>query len=453
MKKRFRINPFVLPVVFFLATILIGAMMLYTEESVTRPISWVDALFTSTSAVCVTGLVVVDTGTAFTRFGQSVIMCLIQLGGLGIMTYTGLIFYLWRKRVSLTDRQAVGQSLLHDPSFKLGTFLVHMVLFVLGIEAVAAGILHALAPAAFPAFSAIFHSVSAFCNAGFSLYTDSLVGFRGDWRINILIMVLIIIGGLGFSVVMESRALLFTRLGWAPGVKRRKQFSQYSRMVIGTTVFLILAGWGTLFVAEFVGYHRTLTLAEATLSTLFQSVTCRTAGFNTLDIRQMTNVSLMIMIGLMFIGGAPGSCAGGIKVTTFRTLTAFVMSHIKGRQQTVIGKVAVDLPTLNKALSLLVFAAAIIGVAVMALTITEGGDIPHPKARGMLLELLFEAVSAFGTVGLTTGLTPTLSTSGKLIISALMFIGRLGPILLVTAIQGYQKKQRYYWPEENFMIG
>jgi len=453
MKQRPRINPFVLPAALFLATIVFGALMLYSPESATRPISWVDALFTSTSAVCVTGLVVVDTGTVFTRFGQSVILCLIQLGGLGIMTYTGLIFYLWRKRVSLTDRQAVGQSLLHDPSFKLGTFLVHMVLFVVGVEALAAAMLHAMAPAAFPAFSAIFHSVSAFCNAGFSLYADSLVGFRNDWRINLLIMALIIIGGLGFSVVMESRAVLFTRLGIAPGVKRRTRFSHYSRMVIGTTGFLILAGWGTLFVAEFVGYHQTLSLAEATLSTLFQSVTCRTAGFNTLDIGQMTNVSLMIMIGLMFIGGAPGSCAGGIKVTTFRTLAAFVMSHIKGRQQTVIGKVAVDLPTLNKALTLLVFAAGIIGAAVMALTITEGGDIPHPQARGMLLELMFESVSAFGTVGLSTGLTPTLSTGGKLIICALMFIGRLGPILLVTAIHGYQKKQRYYWPEENFMIG
>lgn len=453
MKKFLRINPFIFPVVFFGITISIGVLLLHADRSVTSPISWLDALFTSTSAVCVTGLVVVDTGTAFTRFGQSVILCLIQLGGLGIMTYTGLVVYLWRKRVSFTDRLAVGQSLLHDPSFKLGTFLVHMIIFVVGIEATAAAVLHALAPDAFPVFSAVFHCISAFCNAGFSLYNDSLAGFRSDWRINFLIMSLIVIGGLGFSVVMESRAVLFTRLQLSSEDRRRNRLSHYSRMVIGTTGFLILAGWGALFASEFVGYHRTLSLAEATLSTLFQAVTCRTAGFNTLDIGQMTNVSLMIMIGLMFIGGAPGSCAGGIKVTTFRTLAAFAMSHIKGRQQTVIGKVAVDLPTLNKALTLLVFAAGIIGVAVMAMTITEGGDIPHPQARGMLLEILFECVSAFGTVGLTTGLTASLSAGGKLIICALMFIGRLGPILLVTAIHGYQKRQRYFWPEENFMIG
>lgn len=446
MVKRSRLNPFSLPIAFFGAVIAAGAILLHLERSTSGPaISWIDALFTATSATCVTGLAVVDTGSRFSLFGQSTILAMIQLGGLGIMTYTSLVFMLLQRRIPLTDRTAVAQGLLHDKSFQLGRFLVGVVAWTLVMEATAAALLHVLAPERFTGFSAVFHAVSAFCNAGFSLFADSLMGFQNDLGVNTVFMTLIVLGGLGFSVLMELAGRLRRNT--------QRPLSWYSRVILHTTAFLVLSGWIALFLSEFIGYPHNMPGSTELITALFQSVTCRTAGFNTLEIGSMTNVSLLIMMVLMFIGGAPGSCAGGIKVTTFRTLWAFVVAHIKGRRQAVIGRFAVDRRTLNKALSLMTFSTLIILAAALVLNITEGGEVPHPQARGLFLDILFEVVSAFGTVGLSTGLTPHLSGAGKLIIAAVMFIGRIGPILMVTALASYQSEYRFRWPEENMMVG
>ena len=189
------------------------------------------------------------------------------------------------------------------------------------------------------------------------------------------------------------------------------------------------------------------------MTALFQSVTCRTAGFNTLDLARMTNVSLFFMIILMFIGGAPGSCAGGIKVTTFRVLWALFIAEVKGREQAVIGKFAVDKESVNNALTLFVYAGCIILISTFILNFTEGGDIPHMQASGQFLEILFEVVSAFGTVGLSTGLTPKLSMSGRGIILMLMFVGRLGPLVLLAAFQMLRPRDLFLRPEEKILIG
>lgn len=453
MKTPAPIPPYALPILFFGLVILSGASLLHSAISLTNaPISWMDALFTATSATCVTGLSVVDTGTYFSRFGQTVILGLLQLGGLGIMTFTGLAFYLWRRHVSLSDRIAVGQSLLHDPAFHLGKFLIRIVLWTFTIEATGALLLFLQAPNDFPPFSALFHSVSAFCNGGFSLYRDSLIAWRGDIGINLVFMLLIILGGIGFSVLVEMQACISNRC--RPRINNQgRKLSWYAQVVVKTSLFLILFGWIAIYTAEFIGFHGNMSTKEALLSSLFQSITCRTAGFNTVDINHMTNVSLLIMMVLMFIGGAPGSCAGGIKVTTFRALTAFVHSQFKGRRQAVMGRFAINSESVNKALLLLVFATGIIAFATLLLTISEGGDVPHPETRDLFLDLFFEAVSAFGTVGLSTGLTPKLSMAGKGIITALMFIGRLGPIVFLVAIQSFQEELHYDWPEENMLIG
>ena len=441
-----RLNPFSLPIAFFGAVIAAGALLLHLERSASGPaISWIDALFTATSATCVTGLAVVDTGSRFSLFGQGTILAMIQLGGLGIMTYTSLVFMLLQRRIPLTDRTAVTQGLLHDMSFQLGRFLVGVVAWTLAAEVIAAALLHVLAPERFTGFSAVFHAVSAFCNAGFSLFADSLMGFQDNWGINAVFMALIVLGGLGFSVLTELASRLRRNA--------KRPLSWYSRVILRTSAFLILSGWIALFLSEFIGYPQNMPGSTEMITALFQSVTCRTAGFNTLAIGSMTNVSLLIMMVLMFIGGAPGSCAGGIKVTTFRALWAFVVAHVKGRRQAVIGRFAVDRRTLNKALSLMTFSTLIILAAALVLNITEGGEVPHPQARGLFLDILFEVVSAFGTVGLSTGLTPHLSSAGKLIIAAVMFIGRLGPILMVTALASYQSEYRFRWPEESMMVG
>ena len=448
--RRPRISPFVYPIVYFSLVITVGAVLLHSPFSLARgPISWINALFTATSATCVTGLVVVDTGTFFTGWGQAVIAGLIQLGGIGIMTVTGLIFYLWRRRISLVDRVAVGDSLLHDASFNLGGFLAQVILWSLAIEAVGAVLIFLEAPAAFSPLSAGFHAVSAFCNAGFALTGDSLMTWKSRWDLNLTFMALIILGGIGFGVLVEIRLWIATRQPLQRKNVRRHQMSWYATVILKTTAFLIIAGTIVIFLSEMINPHTHHTL----LTALFQSVSCRTAGFNTVDIDQMTNVSLLVMVLLMFIGAAPGSCAGGIKVTTARTLLAFVRAQLRGSRQAEIGRFAVDRVTLNKALTLLIFAGVLVAVSVLVLNVTESSGIPHPQTRGLSLDILFEAVSAFGTVGLSTGLTPHLSTAGRVIIILLMFIGRLGPILFLSALQSYQKEIRYEKPEESLLIG
>lgn len=450
MKTRFTVSPFWLPILSFAIAILAGTFVLKLPASLNgNPIGWVDALFTATSATCVTGLVVVDTGTYFSPFGQTVILVLIQLGGLGVMTYTGLIFYLLHKRVSLTDRLAVGQSLLHDPDFDLGRFLLQVVGWTFAIEITGALLILVQAPT-LGIYGAVFHAVSAFCNAGFSLQSDSLSAWRGAWGLNFSFMGLIFLGGIGFGVLMEMKKWVWALLR---GKVDSVRISWYAAVVLKTSLFLIVAGWVIIYLAEFVGYHRGLTTTEAVLCSLFQSVTCRTAGFNTMDIGMLTNVTLCMMVVLMFIGGSAGSCAGGIKVTTFRALAGFVAAELAGRHQVVVGRFALDRETVNKALQLFIFAAIFIAGAVLLLNMTEGGDMPHPAVHGLFLDIVYEVVSAFGTVGLSTGLTPHLSVIGKLTLTVVMFVGRLGPILFVSALQSLQREPRYRWAEESMLIG
>lgn len=447
------ISPFSLPIIFFATVIGTGTLLLHAPFSLNgRPISWVDALFTATSATCVTGLVVVDTGTFFSTTGQAVILGLIQLGGLGIMTFTGLAFYLLRRKISLIDRIAVGKNLLHDPSFHLGRFLLRLVVWTLIIELTGAVLLFLMAPKGFPPFAALFHAISAFCNAGFALRASSLMAWQGRWDINLVIMLLIVAGGIGFSVLLETAAQITCAIGLRQaGYPRR--FSWYSKVILQTTLYLILFGWISIYLAEFVGYHHISSPNTAILTSLFQSVTCRTAGFNTLNIGSMTNVSLLIMILLMFIGGASGSCAGGIKISTFRTLLAFITSQFKGRKQAVINRTAIDEQTVNRAVILVITSFVIIVFATLLLTITEGGDAPHSVVRRSFLELIFEVVSAYCTVGLSTGLTSSLTGMGKMVLIVTMYIGRLGPVLFIAAIQHLRKEEYFTYPEESMLIG
>jgi trk system potassium uptake protein TrkH len=446
-------SPIIFPIIFFILIIFFGSVFLHvSEKSKVDSLSWTDSIFTATSAACVTGLVVVDTGSYFTFIGKIIILGLMQVGGLGIMTFTSLSIYLWRRRTTITDRIAVGQILLRDTSLNLGKFLIEIVIWTFIIEAVGAVLLYLMAPEAFSPFSAVFHSVSAFCNAGFSLFTNSLVAWKGEWKINLVFIILIFIGGIGFSVFVEFKDFIIQKLKLGSSPKN-KSVSWDAKIVFRTSFFLIILGWVAIYLSEYVGYNRMVVFDDALLTALFQSVTSRTAGFNTLSIGQMTNVSLVIILFLMFIGGAPGSCAGGIKVTTFRVMAAAIWSQLKGKKQAVIGKFAIREATVKKAMVLFVLAIIIISLAMFLLDFTEGGDKPHYQVRGQFLEILFESVSAFCTVGLSTGLTSTLSTAGKWIIICLMFIGRLGPFVLISALQSVQETQYYDLPEENVMIG
>jgi trk system potassium uptake protein TrkH len=447
---------FLFPIAGFALTILAGTILLHQRFSLTgEPLGWVDALFTATSATCVTGLAVVDTGTAFSTAGQSVLLALIQLGGLGIMTYTSLIFYLWRNRISLTDREAVSQTLLHDPKFSLGHFLKHVVLGCLLIEAFGALALFLLDPQGFAPFSALFHAVSAFCNAGFALQADSLMHWRGNIGVNAVFMALIVLGGLGFVVLLELAEHATGKHIRAGGSRFQPigRLSWHARVVLSMSVWLIIGGALAILVVEFLLHSGQYAPGEELLGSLFQSVTCRTAGFNTMDIGTLSNVSLLVMMFLMFVGGAPGSCAGGVKVTTLRAMTAFCVARLKGRHQAVVGNFALDESTMNGALTLMMLATGVIALATLILCVSETGAVPHAATRGQFLEILFEVVSAFGTVGLSTGITPELSTTGKLTLTALMFVGRLGPIVFLQVLQELYTQEKFRWAEKRLPIG
>ena len=452
-RRHFFLHPLFLPVLFFAVTILLGACLLHLDVSHGgAAFSWINALFTATSATCVTGLAVVDTGSFFTPFGQGVILVLIQIGGLGIMTLTSLAFYLMRQRVSLTDRIAVGQNLLYDAEFNLGRFLIGIVALTFAIELIGAGLLFLMVPETLSFSNALFHSISAFCNAGFSLYPDSLMHWQSNIPVNLIFIILIVLGGLGFSVLAETGGWFINRLSW----RRKHRFRQlawYAKVVLSTSFVLLIGGWIVLFFTESIGYQEQVPLKTALVTSLFQSATCRTAGFNTVDIGSMSNVSLMIMMFLMWVGGAPGSTAGGIKVTTLRVLTSFYRSQIMGRKQAVIGAIAVNRATVNKALVLTLFSLTLLACSILLLHLTERGGVLHPQSRSMVLEIAFEVTSALGTAGLSMGMTGMLSFLGKCIIIILMFVGRLGPLIFLALMQEFQSEEVFYRPEGNLLIG
>jgi len=449
------LSPYWMPVWFFAGAIIAGALVLHLSISHPGgPLSFIDAVFTATSAMCVTGLAVVDTGSYFSLLGQNVILVLIQVGGLGIMTFTTLFIHLLGKHVSLGDRIAVGQSLLRDPSFSLVKFLVRVVVGTLLMEGVGALTLWLLDPVGFAPYSAVFHSISAFCNAGFSLYPDSLTQWSGNVGVNLVFMLLITAGGLGFYVLNECGSLAKRVL-----LRREKLrqggyvLSWHTSIVLRMSLFLVVAGTVVIFSAEEAAGNATGPLGERLLTALFQSVTCRTAGFNTVDIGSMTNVSLAFMMGLMFVGGSPGSCAGGIKTTTFRALCGFVVAQFRGLSQVPVGRFALSQEALNKVIALCTVAVLLVGAGTMVLTSLESAGDAYLMGREKFMVNMFEVISAFGTVGLSTGLTTHLNGAEKTMIIILMFVGRLGPIWLLSALHSWQTERRYQLPKADLPLG
>lgn len=452
--KRIVFQPLLFPIVFFGLTIVAGGLLLSLPASLAsgNSISLTDALFTAASATCVTGLTVVDTGTAFSRLGQAIILLLIQVGGLGIMSLTSLAMYLFRKRITLTDRVAVGQNLLQDPRFHLGRFLLRIVFWTFCIELIGAGLLFVATGGEMGFASALFHSISAFCNAGFALYSDSLSRWSTDIPVNLIFIALITLGGIGFFVLVESGQWLVNR--FSPGrTGPRLRLSWYSSVVLQTSLYLIVGGTLTLFITECIVQTHELPWISALVTSLFQAVTCRTAGFNTVPIGTLTNVTLLLMMGLMFIGAAPGSCGGGIKVTTFRVLLAFLAGELRARDQAVIGTMAASRDAVRRSLSLFAFSVVIITAAIFILCLSETGSLSHTESRGKFLEIAFEVISAYGTAGLSTGLTPQLSILGKYVILILMFLGRLGPLIFIGALHTIRRREAFTRPDSDLLIG
>ncbi len=368
------------------------------------------------------------------------------------MTLTSLALYLFRQKVTLTDRIAVGQNLLQDPRFRLGRFLLAIVAWTIIIELIGAGLLYWATNGKMDFISALFHSISAFCNAGFALYNDSLSQWSDNVAVNMIFIVLITLGGIGFFVMVETSKWIVERIK-PKNNTNRVQLSWYSKVVLQTSFYLVIGGTLAIFITEFIIQTHSLSWFSALLASFFQAVTCRTAGFNTLPIGELTNVTLLIMMALMFVGAAPGSCGGGIKVTSIRVLFAFLHSELKGREQTVIGKMAVTRDSVRRALSIFSFSAIIVIGAVLVLCLSETGGIAHSESRGQFLEISFEVISAYGTAGISTGLTPTLSIFGKYTLIILMFLGRLGPLVFIGVLHTIQSRELFTRPESNLLIG
>ncbi|WP_028594076.1 TrkH family potassium uptake protein [Paenibacillus assamensis] len=446
-KRRWRLTPPRVLVCGFAFIILLGAflLMLPISNADGKTLSFIDALFTATSAACVTGLVVVDTGTHFTMFGQIVLLMLIQIGGLGFMTMATMFAIAFRKKISLRERLILQEAMNQGSMEGIVRLIRKVIGYALVIEGIAALLFFVRFSYDMPngqaIYYGIFHAISLFNNAGFDLFGpitgpfSSLTSYVGDPIINVVAMFLIISGGIGFIVLSELY-----------DYRRTRRLSLHSKVVLSTTGFLIVIGAIVIFIFEFTN---TKTIANMPLmdkiwASFFQSVTPRTAGANSLNIPDMRQASQFFIVILMFIGASPGSTGGGIKTTTFSILIGAVLAMIRGKEDIVMFKYRLAKDRIFKAVTLTLLALSLVLLVSMILSTTE--DQPF-------LAILFEATSAFGTVGLSMGVTPELSAFGKVLISLTMFAGRLGPLTLAYALGPKSERELYRHPEGKITIG
>jgi len=423
----------------YFVIIMLGSLLLMLPVATTdgQGLGAIDAVFTATSATCVTGLIVVNTKEAFTIFGSTVIMFLIQIGGLGIMSLSTLFAFIVGKKISLKERLIIQEDLNQYQISGMVRLVQYLLGFTFAIEGTAAAILFLRFSQDYPfwrsIYLAVFHAVSAFNNAGFDLFGNSLEGFTGDITVNFVIMALIILGGIGFGVMMEA----YNR------VKFKKTILQ-TKIVIVMTLALLIFGFITFFILENNNTLAGLPLLDKTLGAMFLSVTPRTAGFNTVPTGALKQSSLFLIIVLMFIGASPGSTGGGIKTTTFGVILVTMKNMITGKEDMEIYNRRFEKQIIYKAFTITMLAAGLVILVTTLLLIIEDFQF---------IDALFETVSAFGTVGLSTGITGQLSEISRVLITITMFAGRVGPLTLAVAIGEKQRKGIYHYPTEKVMVG
>ncbi len=428
----------------FLSFILVGTILLMLPWSTLSHGSpgFIDSLFTATSAVCVTGLVVVNTASYWSMWGKVVILILIQAGGLGLMTFATAHALVTGRRVTLTERLIIQEQTGYWSLSGLVRLMKRVILATLVFEFLGALVLGVVLgksmglelPGAM--FHGLFHSVSAFCNAGFDILGSSLVPYAGDPLVIMTVSLLIIIGGLGFYVITD---VYENRGKW-------RDLSLHSRIAIKMTGALLVIGTVLVLVLEGKnpGTIGNMSLRIRLLSSWFQSVTARTAGFNSIFTENLRIPTSFIVIALMFVGASPGGTGGGIKTTTFYSSVRFVAALVQGKEDVNVSRRRLPEGLVLKALSIILISLGLISVSTLLLTITE---------EASFFDILFEVVSAFGTVGLSRGITPSLSIPGKLIIIVTMFAGRVGPLSLAVAISKQANQAGIRYPEEKVLVG
>lgn len=431
-----QLNPSQLLVLVFFVFIIGGTILLMLPISTTTSITWEDALFTATSAMTVTGLVVFDTGTVFTTFGELVILSLIQIGGLGIMSFAVLIFIMLGKKIGMKERLVVQTALNQTSLGGMVKLVKHLFIFSFTIELIAMLLLsitwvpqYGISKGLYYSF---FHSISAFNNAGFGLWPDNLMGYVGDPIVNSTISFLFIIGGIGFTVLMdlkEKRSL--------------RKLSLHSKIMVWGTLVINVVAMLLIFTMEYTNSFAKFSLSEKIWASYFQAVAPRTAGFNTVDLAALTEPTILLIIILMFIGAGSGSTGGGIKLTTFIIIVLGVITFLKGKEEIVVARRSINQRYIVKALAITMIALLFVVTAIFILSVTE---------KAPLLFIFFEVVSAFGTVGLTLGLTYSLTSIGKVVIIMVMFLGKLGPLTIAYTLAKPEKSKIRY-PNEDVLTG
>lgn len=434
-----RFSPPMTVVFSFFTLILIGTALLKLPFATTQTISWLDTLFTATSAVTVTGLIVVDTGTAFTLFGQTVIMILMQLGGLGLMTSAVFIFFIFKRRIGMQQRDLIKESLNQGSSGGIIRLVRYVLFFSLSIELIGFTLLSIKWIPEFGlwkgAFYSLFHTVAAFNNAGFSLWSDNLSSYVGDPIVNLTITSMFVLGGIGFTVLLDV---------W--NKKKFKSLTLHSKvMIVGTLVINVIAIL-SIFILEYSNPQTLggLSFGDKVWGAYFQGLSPRTAGFNSIDITALTVPTMLLTILLMFIGAGSASTGSGIKLSTFIILLLTTITSLRGGEEVSLFGRRIRNSAVFRALTLTTVSFLLVFVAVFILTITENGSF---------IEIIFEVVSAFGTVGLSAGLTPELSIVGRFVIMFVMFIGRIGPITIVSILIARKGTSLIRYPQEDLFIG
>jgi trk system potassium uptake protein TrkH len=441
--SQWKLTPYQILALGFAGLILVGALLLMTPMASTtgQSLSFVDALFTATSAVCVTGLIVVDTGTYFSLFGQIVIIILIQAGGLGIMTMATLMALIMRRKIQLRERLIMQEALNHMTVSGVVRLTQYIIMTTFLLEFIGGTILAIRWYSDFGStgiYYGYWHAISSFCNAGFDLFGNfsSLTGYVDDITVNLTVASLIILGGLGFTVIFD----VWNNRQWS-------KFSLHTKLVFITTTVLLIIGTIVILLLEM---NNPDTLGELSwggkiLASYFQSVSPRTAGYNTVDISKMQDATLFFTIILMFIGASPASTGGGVKTTTLGVMIAAIWALITGKSDVEIFRRRIKQNIIYKAFTVFFIAATLVIVVTMMMSISE---------KISFLRLLFEVVSAFGTVGLSTGITSSLTVHGKLWLIVTMFAGRLGPVTFALALALRSKKGGIiHYPEGKINIG
>ena len=438
----------------FLLVILTGTLFLMMPFTASgdKGLSFLDALFTSTSAVCVTGLIVVDTAIAFSIYGKLIILVLIQIGGLGIMILSFFTIFVLRRSMSIEDKMLISYMLSEKDMTKLARSLRNIILITFAIEGAGAillffGFLPGFDGGVFAVlFAAVFHSISAFCNAGFSTFSNSLEGVRGNGYLVAVVSLLIITGGISFAVIINLGQCAANRFRRSLRNMREKlvRMTMSTKVVLTVSSLLLLGGTLVVYGLEHGHTMAEFGLGEQYLSAFFQSVTLRTAGFNTIPFSNLRPVTYIAMAVFMFIGGASGSTAGGLKVNTLAVMLAYLNSTLRDRESVMLYRNSVSLSTVLRAFLILLFAVTVVVAGTFFLALFEDAPIEH---------VIFEAVSAFGTVGLSSGITSTLSAPGKIVIILLMFLGRIGPLTVLAAASLSTKKVRIEYPRGEIAIG